>query len=253
MAAETSLERMLAVLDLFSEDRLEWTSEELMVKLGYSRPTLYRYLKILKDAGFLTSLPQAGFTLGPKVVALDYLVRRSDPIIQLGEPIIAQLIKKWGGIGLLLRWYGSSLVCVYSAQFDSLSSTSYLRGRPMPMYQGSVARAILAYKPKRQLLRLLAHEFNGELGKGEKEQAAFIASLKQVRREGVAIALGEVTKNALGIAAPLFDGSKVPIAALTLTLPAERDSPELRRDAASDVKSAAAILSQRLQHAAKEI
>ena len=59
-----SLERLQAVLEVFTEDRLEWTPEELMEELGYSRPTLYRYLKILKDAGFLTSMPNTGFTLG---------------------------------------------------------------------------------------------------------------------------------------------------------------------------------------------
>jgi DNA-binding transcriptional ArsR family regulator len=49
----------------FTEEHLEWTPDELMAALGYSRPTLYRYLKTLKEAGFLTSMPSGGFTLGP--------------------------------------------------------------------------------------------------------------------------------------------------------------------------------------------
>jgi hypothetical protein len=52
-----SLERVLAVLEVFTEDRLEWTPEELMQELGYSRPTLYRYLKTLKEAGLLSLCP----------------------------------------------------------------------------------------------------------------------------------------------------------------------------------------------------
>jgi DNA-binding IclR family transcriptional regulator len=55
MKPKNSLERVLAVLEVFCEERLEWTPEDLMRELGYSRPTLYRYLKILKDAGFLMS------------------------------------------------------------------------------------------------------------------------------------------------------------------------------------------------------
>ena len=53
MKPKNSLERVLAVLEVFSEERLEWTPEDLMRELGYSRPTLYRYLKILKDAGLI--------------------------------------------------------------------------------------------------------------------------------------------------------------------------------------------------------
>ena len=73
MKPKNSLERVLAVLEVFSEERLEWTPEDLMRELGYSRPTLYRYLKVLKDAGFLMSTRNAGVTLGPKVVEMDYL------------------------------------------------------------------------------------------------------------------------------------------------------------------------------------
>ena len=59
MNKTNSGERILAILDAFSEDHLEWTIEELLTKTGYSRPTLYRYLKSLREAGFLTSFPNA--------------------------------------------------------------------------------------------------------------------------------------------------------------------------------------------------
>ena len=70
MSETNSFERMLAILGLFTETRLEWTPEALMAKLGYSRPTLYRYLKTLKDNGLLVGRPNSGFTLGPKVVEI---------------------------------------------------------------------------------------------------------------------------------------------------------------------------------------
>ena len=57
-----SSDRTLAILELFTEERLEWSAEELMAELGYTRPTLYRYLKTLKRAGFLVALPGRGLT-----------------------------------------------------------------------------------------------------------------------------------------------------------------------------------------------
>ncbi|MDU1691650.1 MAG: helix-turn-helix domain-containing protein, partial [Bradyrhizobium sp.] len=47
MKKAKSQDRLLAVLDLFSEQRPHWTPDELMRELGYTRPTLYRYLKSL--------------------------------------------------------------------------------------------------------------------------------------------------------------------------------------------------------------
>ena len=63
MTARNSLERVIALLDVFSEERLEWTPDEMMAELGYSRPTLYRYLKTLKESGFLTSMPSGNVFL----------------------------------------------------------------------------------------------------------------------------------------------------------------------------------------------
>ena len=45
-------DRILAILDLFTEDRLEWHPDEMMAELGYSRPTLYRYLRRCATRGF---------------------------------------------------------------------------------------------------------------------------------------------------------------------------------------------------------
>src|ERR1044072_8333562 len=132
MKPKNSLERVLAVLEVFSEERLEWTPEDLMRELGYSRPTLYRYLKILKDAGFLMSTRNAGVTLGPRVVEMDYLTRRADPLVLAGVPYLKQLTAAHSCTAMVLRWYGNKILCVASE-----SSTK----NPISPYPGVVAAA----------------------------------------------------------------------------------------------------------------
>jgi hypothetical protein len=51
---------MIRILDLFEGAKAEWTVDDLRGQLGYSRTTLYRYLRVLTDAGFLTTLPGIG-------------------------------------------------------------------------------------------------------------------------------------------------------------------------------------------------
>lgn len=219
MKATNSPGRVLAVLEVFSEERLEWTPEELMSELGYSRPTLYRYLKTLKDAGLLTSTPNAGFTLGPKVVEMDYLLRKSDAVVLKGAPYLQALASSYPCTALLVRWYGHKILCVDSASSTDNPVSSYPRGRPMPLGRGAIARSIMAFLPKRQLMPLIERNLNelSSVGLGETVEDIH-RSLKRVRKTGFAVAHGEVTPGVVGIAAPVLNARQGPVASLCVTI-----------------------------------
>lgn len=219
MKPTNSLERVLAVLEVFSEERLEWTPEELMQELGYSRPTLYRYLKTLKDAGFLMSTRNAGVTLGPKIVELDYLTRRSDPLVLTGLPHLKQLTAACSCTAMLLRWYGNKILCVASETSTRNPVSSYPRGRPMPLGRGAIARSIMAFLPRPQLLPLVKRNIADlrSVGLGDSVEDV-LKSLKKVRRAGFSVAYGEVTPGAVGIAAPILDDRRYPVASVCVTI-----------------------------------
>ncbi|AXS41673.1 IclR family transcriptional regulator [Breoghania sp. L-A4] len=247
MATQTSLERVLAVLELFSEDRLEWTPEELMETLGYSRPTLYRYLKTLKEAGLLTSLPNAGFTLGPKVVEMDYLMRKSDALVLNGETSLKALSDRYPCSALLVRWYGDKILCVASTCSTPDPLSSYPRGRPMPLARGAISRAIMAFMPRRQLLPMIERNFEElqDIGLGDTIDA-IRARIRQVKKAGYAVAYGEVTPGVVGVAAPVFDAAKIPIAAVCVTIAAETFADLDLKDVGAQVKAAASAISAQL-------
>jgi DNA-binding IclR family transcriptional regulator len=219
MKPTNSLERVLAVLEVFSEARLEWMPEDLMKELGYSRPTLYRYLKILKHAGFLMSTRHAGVTLGPKVVELDYLTRKSDPLVLHALPHLKDLIERHSCTAMLLRWYGNKILCVASESSSKNPISSYPRGRPMSLGRGAIARSIMAFLPKRQLLPLIERNLADLKSVGLGDTVEDVQnSLKKVRRAGVSVAYGEVTPGAVGIAAPVLDDRQHPIASVCVTI-----------------------------------
>ncbi|ADZ69483.1 IclR family transcriptional regulator [Polymorphum gilvum] len=247
MTARNSLERVLSVLEVFSEDRLEWTPEQLMEELGYSRPTLYRYLKTLKDAGFLISMPGTGFTLGPKVVEMDYLMRKSDPVILNGQKYLERFVGKYPCAALLVRWYGTRILCVASECSTPDAISSYSRGRPMPLARGAISRSIMAFLPRRQLLPLIEQNLADlrAIGLGETSEAVQ-DSFRKVRKAGVAIAYGEVTPGVVGIAAPVFDTGKSPIASICLTIPGNDISGNRLDQMAAEIRAAAEAISDEL-------
>ncbi len=211
-------ERILAILDLFSEDRPEWIPDEMMSRLGYSRPTLYRYLKTLKDAGYLVSLPQAGYTLGPRVTELDFLMRRSDPLIAASQPYLADLATRFGGSAFVVRWYGRKLLCVASEGPATGPRSGYPRGRPMPLGRGAISRAIVAFLPPRDRSALIDDFLEEFITSGiGATRNAVLDELKRVRREGVATAHGEVTPGIVGVAAPILAQDTSPVGALCVS------------------------------------
>jgi DNA-binding IclR family transcriptional regulator len=220
MKPANSLQRVLAVLDVFSEERLEWTPEALMKELGYSRPTLYRYLKILKDAGFLISTHSAGVTLGPRVVEMDYLMRKSDELVAAAAPLLRELTMLYPCTALLLRWYGNKILCI-ATEFSSRGpTTSYARGRPMALGRGSIARSIMAFLPRRRRQQVIEQNLADLRAVGLGATADEIQeSLKKVRRTGYAVGYGEVTPGVIGVAAPILDARELPIASLCATIP----------------------------------
>jgi DNA-binding IclR family transcriptional regulator len=217
--ATNSLERFLAVLEVFSEDHLEWTPEQLMEELGYSRPTIYRYLKILKTAGFLMSQRNAGFTLGPRVVEMDYLMRKSDALVLCGRPYVRGLVERYSCTALVVRWYGNKILCVASECSTKNPISSYPRGRPMPLGRGAIARSIMAFLPKPRLMPLIERNFAElrSVGLGDVEDEIY-NNIRRVKKNGYAVAYGEVTPGAVGIAAPIFDEGLNPIASLCVTI-----------------------------------
>lgn len=241
-------ERILAILDLFCEARPEWTPEEMMETLGYSRPTLYRYLKTLKDNGYLASLPQAGFTLGPRVTELDFLMTRSDPMIALGTPELHMLADQFPGSAFLVRWYGRKLLCVASVVSTENPRSSYPRGRPMPLGRGAISRAIVAHLPARERRKYVQDylsEFVGA-GVGATEDQVHEA-LRAVHRDGVATAWGEVTPGVVGVAAPILVADHAPHGVVCLTSDEADITPETLRRIQAAVRKTAERISMGLQ------
>jgi DNA-binding IclR family transcriptional regulator len=238
-----SQDRVLATLELFSETRPLWTPDELMRELGYTRPTLYRYLKSLRDSGLLMSVRGGRFALGPKVVEMDYLSRRSDPLVAAAAPHLARLTAAHPCTALIVRWYGNKMLCVTSQSSAPNPVSSYPRGRPMPMGRGAIARSIMAFLPKRSLAPLLARYADDLRSVGVGATAEEVAAvLKRIRRAGVAVAFGEVTPGAIGVAAPILDAN-YPVASLCLTIAGQHANGGLIDRISGEVREAAQLIS----------
>lgn len=244
-----SLEKMIGMLDIFDagEDAVAVSFDELYERLGYTRSTLYRYLKTLTDAGLLTSLPSVGYMLGPRIVELDYKIRTGDVLIKAAKPMMEELAVRFKAVSLLCRRYKFEVLCVHQEIGPDAIHSNYDRGRRRPLLQGAASVAILAYLPDHQL-----RKFHG-LAQEQFALAGFGATLKDVkntlrqyREQGWVSTTGDVTPGALGIAAAVFDARTEVIGSLSLTMRESRANAGVIEQAAEQLVFCANVLSKTL-------
>jgi DNA-binding IclR family transcriptional regulator len=213
----SSLERLLSILDLYSEAEPIWTLEEITLETGYARSTAYRYVKELCDSGLLISIGKGAHVLGPRFIECDRLIRNTDPLLIAAQKVMPGLHQEFGeGLLLLSSLYGDKVLCIYQEPLITDFSVSYTRGRPMPLFYGATAKIILANLPERKLVKLfLNHRLAiAKAGIGD-EWDDFKKHLADMRRAGVCISKGEVDPGATGIGTAIFADDKSVIGSLT--------------------------------------
>lgn len=201
----SSLSSALAVLQLFSADDPVWTAERIIEHLGYSRPTGYRYVRELVATGLLVRVASAAYSLGPRIIELDYQIRQSDPLLKAGLPVINDLVAVSGCEVNLIGLYGEQIVTTHQQHGVERLPLSFGRGRPMPLFRGAGSKMIVASFPRSRLKRLYATH-------GDDAQAAglgvdwdgFKAAMAAIRRAGFAMSRGELDAGFAGVAAPVF-------------------------------------------------
>jgi DNA-binding IclR family transcriptional regulator len=212
-------ERMLRVLDVIEAGPAAMSFEEVHASLGYTRSTLYRYLKTLTDAGLLTSLGDIGYGLGPRITELDCAMRDKDAMMTAARPVMAELALSVPGIALLCRRYRDKVLCVHQEQGKSRFASAYERGRARPLLRGAASRVILAYLRPSAVARLFAADPAGfsAAGLGD-DLPAVRAVLKAIRTRGWDTSSGQVTPGITGVAAPLFDNSGAILGSLSISV-----------------------------------
>src|SRR5882762_5827098 len=90
---DSSGDRLLAVLALFTIARPQWTVEAVAEKLGVSATTSYRYFKRLTKAGLISPVSGAGYTLGPAIIQMDRLIQSSDPMLRGARGVMIDLAR----------------------------------------------------------------------------------------------------------------------------------------------------------------
>ena len=215
--ADSSLARMLGVLDLFTDQRLHWTPEAVADELQVSLPTAYRYVRLLTDAGLLQRTGDAQLTLGPRIIVLDHYIRQADPVLQHGVPFMKELVSQTGLDCVVTALYGGQLLDTHREYGAAPASLSYGRGRPRPLFRGGAPKVVLANYPPAALHKLFDARLADVQAAGlPTEWGTFRRYYARIRKAGFYLSSGELEAHLSALAAPLFRADGTVFGAVSL-------------------------------------
>jgi DNA-binding IclR family transcriptional regulator len=213
----TSPARVFAILNLFSEERPVWHTDEINEALDYTRATGYRYVKDLVEAGFLQKVAGGRYSLGARIIELDYQLRRSDPVLLAAVPVMDELVKKARLDAVLTTMFGMKVVDTYRASIDPTLELGYGRGRPRPLFLGAAPKVILSCMRRPQLVKIYEAHAQEAARRGlGKSWTDFRSSLAAIRKEGFYLSRGELERGVGGAAVPIVDAEGEVLAAVAL-------------------------------------
>ena len=224
---DSSLARMLAVLDLFDEQRMTLTPEAIGEALQVSQPTAYRYVRLLTDAGLLQRQGAASHALGPRIIVLDHLIRRSDPVLRHAVPLMQELVASTGLDCVATALHGgpgsAQMIDIHREYSGQPASLGYGRGRPRPLFLGAAPKVVLASLPTPQLRRLAEQHADAAAAAGlPADWPTLRRYFARIRRAGSYVSRGELEPTLGAVAAPLVVGDGRVLGAISLVTTVQR-------------------------------
>jgi DNA-binding IclR family transcriptional regulator len=210
--------KIFAIMDLFSQERPIWQPDEINDALGYSRPTGYRYVKELVEAGMLQKVAAGQYSLGGRIIELDYQLRQTDPVLLAAVPAMQKLSARSGFDAVLtVMFAGPRVIDIHRVSAEKALQLAYGRGRPRPVFRSASPKILLSHLPRGPLVRIYeAHAAEvAENGMGT-SWPEFRSGLADIRKTGHYRSIGELELALGSMAVPVFNGEGDCVAALAL-------------------------------------
>jgi IclR family pca regulon transcriptional regulator len=242
-----SLERGLAVMQVFSREHSRLTLAEVARLTGLTRATARRVLLTLEHLGYARANGR-GFELTPKVLDIGYAYLSSLDLASIAEPAMEALVERTHESSSAAVLDGPEVVYVARVPTKRIMTISLGLGSRLPAYATSMGRVLLAELEPAQVDDLLGPgPLEAITDRTITSRAELDEELVRVQRQGWALVDQELEHGLRSIAAPLRDRQGRAIAALNVSSHAGRVSLDvIRRDFLPDLLDTAGQISERL-------
>ena len=230
--------RIAQIFSCFEEEGPIIGLARLAQKTGLPKTTVHRIVTSLQAEG-LVAKAEGGYRLGHRLFRWGLLYQASNDLRQKGLPILEKLRDATGEMTHLFTREGRVRVCMEKADSPQAVRTWVGVGNILPLHVGSAGKVLLAYLSQEERDLIL----NSEV---VPNREALEAALEETRRRGWASSFEEREKGLASASAPIFDHRGSVVAAIGVSGPIFRFTPERAEEYSGALLKAARDLSQQL-------
>jgi IclR family transcriptional regulator, KDG regulon repressor len=228
--AVRAVERAADVLAALAEADTPQTLQAIAERAELSVTTTFRLLRTLQRQGFvMPSVHDGRYVLGFRVLELAHALLRQLDVVGVARPFVMDLRNRIGETVSLAVRSGEYHVRTLQAEGTQPLRRVLAIGERMPLYAGSVGKLFLAAASDDEIEEYLGHTELVPLSEATPtEPRAVWEQIGLVRARGFSESINERGLGGAGLAAPIHGPDGRVVAALEISGPATRFTPEVR-------------------------
>ncbi len=239
--------RALEVMDYFTEAETNLSLTELSMLSGFPESTLFRILSTLENYRYLQRNSDGSYQLAPKVL-FGTLYDRAEQVKEMVRPYLQHLNHRFDETVSLAFLFGDKVQVIDVIEaFHAIRAVNVV-GRVLPPHCSSLAKAITGFQPPERINRIV--EVYGLPPHTERtitDRLTLLAEYEQIRRQGWSREIEESAEGRCCYGAPLIDQQGHCIAAISVSSPTIRITPERETEIIQELVNVAREASRAIQ------
>ncbi|HIW45979.1 MAG TPA: helix-turn-helix domain-containing protein [Candidatus Yaniella excrementigallinarum] len=240
-----SFARGLEVIEAFGQTPA-MTLTQAAEATGLSRATVRRFLHTLTALGYMR-VNDKTFQLTPKIMNLGFAYLDSQPLVELVDPVLANLSEQLGQSTSVSVLDNTDVVYIARQETTSIMRINITVGTRFPAYATSMGRVLLAGLPENALQEYFAEaNLTGVTGYTLTDETELRNELERIRAAGYAIVTEELEVGLASVAVPICNRAGTTVAALNTSVAVTQHTPKDLTDLLPALQAAAAEVSNAL-------
>jgi DNA-binding IclR family transcriptional regulator len=225
-AVRSTVARALGVLEVFSAGHLELTLSEIARRAGLPLTTAHRIVGELTRWGALERADHGGYQVGLRLWEVGALAPRGHGLREIALPFLEDLYEATRQNVQLGVVDGTDVVYLERIAARTAVAVITRAGSRMPLHATGVGLVLLAFADVAFQERILAAPMRRFTEKTIVNPAELRRVIADVRHRRIAVSDGQVTLDALSVAAPIFGTDGRVTAALSVVVPNDHSAQE---------------------------
>lgn len=202
----SSFERGLAILAEIAACG-ETTVDAVALKLRIPPSTAYRYVKVLREQGFVTE-EEGRYRPGRVLLQTSGQHLAQSYLAEVGNAVLRSIVDQVGETAVMIVRIRDQAMCLRRAEPNKSLKYTFALNEWLPLHAGAGQRILLSWAPLEVVRQVLAGPMTrftpNTLGPEQ-----IIASIPQVRSTGMVLSRGELDEGSVSLAIPVFSRGEV--------------------------------------------